>query len=305
MIYTITLNPSIDYFLKLDETLSNTEINRTNEYILKAGGKGINVSKVLNTLEISSNAIVVLKGFTGDYIENELKNYRYISTCRVNGNIDSRINVKLFDKNSKYAINTSGSSISNLAKDEIKNIFNRIKEDDYILLCGSRIEGICDDFIIEMSNIINSKKAKFIIDMEDLSFNLLKSCKPYLIKPNLFELEAILGHKLNSFDEIKNAANLLIENGVENALVSLDKKGGMFKNKDSNLIIKHTKVHNVNDVGTGDAMLGVFIGFKHQGYNYEEALKWGAAAGSATAASVNEISIEDIKKELLNIKIKR
>lgn len=305
MIYTITLNPSIDYFLKLDETLSNTEINRTNEYILKAGGKGINVSKVLNTLEISSNAIVVLKGFTGDYIENELKNYRYISTCRVNGNIDSRINVKLFDKNSKYAINTSGSSISNLAKDEIKNIFNRIKEDDYILLCGSRIEGICDDFIIEMSNIINSKKAKFIIDMEDLSFNLLKACKPYLIKPNLFELEAILGHKLNSFDEIKNAANLLIENGVENALVSLDKKGGMFKNKDSNLIIKHTKVHNVNDVGTGDAMLGVFIGLKYQGYSDVDALKWGAAAGSATAASVNEISIEDIKKELLNIKIKR
>lgn len=305
MIYTITLNPAIDYFITLHETLLVDEVNRGNHEIYKAGGKGLNVSKVLSVLNIPSKAIAVLGGFTGQYIEDSFAKDPNIEMIPIPVDGMNRINMKANYGKKALCINGSGPVVNDCTIQLLLDEIAKINADDIVVISGSMMHGFADDFVTVLAQAVHQRNAKVVIDMEQITMEQLKECRPYLIKPNMYEFQLLMENdEINesNIDEYLKKAN---EMGIENVLVSLGKNGAVLSNAQG--IFKLDQPHTilVNKVGAGDAMLASFIGKLSQGSSSEEALQWGGAAGNATASKLEDITLRDIEGYLLQMEVKK
>ena len=303
MIYTITLNPAIDYFITLHETLLVDEVNRGNHEIYKAGGKGLNVSKILSVLNIPSKAIAVLGGFTGQYIEDSFAKDPNIEMIPIPVDGMNRINMKANYGKKALCINGSGPVVNDCTVQFLLDEIAKINADDIVVISGSMMHGFADDFVTALAQAVHQKNAKVVIDMEQITMEQLKECKPYLIKPNMYEFQLLMENdEINesNIDEYLKKAN---EMGIENILVSLGKDGAVLSNAQG--IFKLDQPHTilVNKVGAGDAMLASFIGKLSQGSSSEEALQWGGAAGNAAASKIEDIIMRDIEGYLPQMKV--
>ena len=220
MIYTLTLNPALDYTIKL-ENLYLGKINITKETEILPGGKGINVSTVLKNLEIESIAIGFISGFTGKEIERKL-NENNIKTEFIGlENQNSRINIKIIEKTKETAINTKG---PNILKEDIEKLYKKIEkieDGDFLVLSGSIPNGIDQDIYEKICEKLKNKNIKIIVDStNDLLLKTLKY-KPFLIKPNKPELEEIFKAKIKSKQEAIKYAQILQEKGSKNIILSM------------------------------------------------------------------------------------
>ena len=305
MIYTITLNPAIDYFITLNETLLVDEVNRGSHEIYKAGGKGLNVSKILSVLNIPSKAIAVLGGFTGQYIQDSFSKDSNIEMIPIPVDGMNRINMKVNYGKKAICINGSGPAVNECTVQLLLDEIAKINADDIVIISGSMMHGFPDDFVVTLAQTIHQRNAKVVIDMEQVTMEQLKECRPYLIKPNLYELQLLMkNNKINesNIEEYLRKANAL---GIENILVSLGKDGAVLSNTQGIYKLEQPRTVLVNKVGAGDAMLASFIGKLSQGYSFEEALQWGGAAGNATASKLEDITLRDIEGYLLQMKVKK
>ncbi|CEH33514.1 1-phosphofructokinase [Romboutsia lituseburensis] len=297
MIYTVTLNPSIDYVVKLNN-LSTGDINRSSEEYVYPGGKGINVSLILKELGYKSNALGFISGFTGQYIESILNERGLNSDFIKLENGFTRINVKI-KSNEETEINGQGPHISSEKLDKLYEKIESLNEDDILVLAGS-IPSTLDEKLYEniMARIEN-KGIKVVVDAtKNLLLNVLKY-KPFLIKPNNIELEEMFNVKLETTEDIVLYANKLKEMGAKNVLVSMGKDGGLLVTEDNKVLKSSVAKGEVkNSVGAGDSMVGGFIAGYLKNKSYEEALKLGAASGSATAFSY-DLATSDFINELL------
>lgn len=297
MIYTVTLNPSIDYVVKLNN-LSTGDINRSSEEYVYPGGKGINVSLILKELGYKSNALGFISGFTGQYIESILNERGLNSDFIKLENGFTRINVKI-KSNEETEINGQGPHISSEKLDKLYEKIESLNEDDILVLAGS-IPSTLDEKLYEniMARIEN-KGIKVVVDAtKNLLLNVLKY-KPFLIKPNNIELEEMFNVKLETTEDIVLYANKLKEMGAKNVLVSMGKDGAILVTEDNKVLKSSVAKGEVkNSVGAGDSMVGGFIAGYLKNKSYEEALKLGAASGSATAFSY-DLATSDFINELL------
>lgn len=297
MIYTVTLNPSIDYVVKLNN-LSTGDINRSSEEYVYPGGKGINVSLILKELGYKSNALGFISGFTGQYIESILNERGLNSDFIKLENGFTRINVKI-KSNEETEINGQGPHISSEKLDKLYEKIESLNEDDILVLAGS-IPSTLDEKLYE--NImarIEKKGIKVVVDAtKNLLLNVLKY-KPFLIKPNNIELEEMFNVKLETTEDIVLYANKLKEMGAKNVLVSMGKDGALLVTEDNKVLKSSVAKGEVkNSVGAGDSMVGGFIAGYLKNKSYEEALRLGAASGSATAFSY-DLATSDFINELL------
>ena len=305
MIYTITLNPAIDYFITLNETLLVDEVNRGSHEIYKAGGKGLNVSKILSVLNIPSKAIAVLGGFTGQYIQDSFSKDPNIEMIPIPVDGMNRINMKANYGKKALCINGSGPDVNECTVQLLLDEIAKINADDIVIISGSMMHGFPEDFVVTLAQAVHQRNAKVVIDMEQITMEQLKECKPYLIKPNLYELQLLFENtEINesNIEEYLRKANAL---GIENILVSLGKDGAVLSNAQGIYKLEQPRTVLVNKVGAGDAMLASFIGKLSQGYAFEEALQWGGAAGNATASKLEDITLRDIEGYLLQMKVKK
>ena len=305
MIYTITLNPAIDYFITLNETLLVDEVNRGSHEIYKAGGKGLNVSKILSVMNIPSKAIAVLGGFTGQYIQDSFAKDTNIEMIPIPVDGMNRINMKANYGKKALCINGSGPVANDCTVQFLLDEIAKINADDIVIISGSVMHGFPDDFVTVLAQAVHQRNAKVVVDMEQITMEQLKKCRPYLIKPNLYEFQLLFENaEINesNIDEYLRKANSL---GIENILVSLGKDGAALSNAQG--IFKLDQPHTVlvNKVGAGDAMLASFIGKLSQGYSSEEALQWGGAAGNATASKIEDITMHDIEGYLPQMKVSK
>ena len=167
------------------------------------------------------------------------------------------------------------------------------------------MHGFPDDFVTALAQAVHQRNAKVVIDMEQITMEQLKECRPYLIKPNLYEFQLLFENdEINesNIDEYLKKAN---EIGIENILVSLGKDGAVLSNAHGIFRLDQPRTVLVNKVGAGDAMLASFIGKLSQGYSSEEALQWGGAAGNATASKIEDITMRDIEGYLPQMKVKK
>ena len=305
MIYTITLNPAIDYFITLNETLLVDEVNRGSHEIYKAGGKGLNVSKILSVMNIPSKAIAALGGFTGQYIQDSFAKDTNIEMIPIPVDGMNRINMKANYGKKALCINGSGPVANDCTVQLLLDEIAKINADDIVIISGSVMHGFADDFVTVLAQAVHQRNAKVVVDMEQITMEQLKECRPYLIKPNLYEFQLLFENaEINesNIDEYLRKANSL---GIENILVSLGKDGAALSNAQG--IFKLDQPHTVlvNKVGAGDAMLASFIGKLSQGYSSEEALQWGGAAGNATASKIEDITMHDIEGYLPQMKVSK
>ncbi len=303
MIYTITLNPAIDYFITLDNQLLVDEVNRGNHEIYKAGGKGLNVSKILSVLNIPSKAIAILGGFTGKFIQDAFDQDPLINVIPIAVDGNNRINMKANYGRQALCINGNGPCVNEETIQSILEEIKKIKEDDIVVVSGSMMHGFPSDFIVTLTNVIKQQKAKVVIDMEQITKEQLKACKPFLIKPNLYEFQLLFGVEkidASNIEEYLCKANAL---GIENVLVSLGKDGAILSNAYGVFQLEQPHTTLVNKVGAGDAMLATFIGKLSQGSSSEEALRYAGAAGNAVASQLEDITINDIEKYLPLMKV--
>ncbi|XTR38757.1 1-phosphofructokinase [Paraclostridium tenue] len=304
MIYTVTLNPSIDYVIKLDN-LKNGEVNRTKEEYVYPGGKGINVSLILKELGYKSRALGFVSGFTGLYIKDTLKNKGLEEDFINLKNGFTRINVKV-KSNEETEINGQGPNIDDESLNKLYEKLDSLKENDILVLAGSIPKTLDSSLYENIMKRLENKNVKIVVDAtKDLLMNVLKH-KPFLIKPNNHELEELFNVKLNGIDDIITYAKKLKEMGAKNVLVSMGKDGALLINEDGEVFTSNVAKGEVkNSVGAGDSMVAGFIAGYLNSNNYEEALNLGAASGGATAFSNDLATKEDIYKLIDEIKIER
>ncbi|MGL4449713.1 MAG: 1-phosphofructokinase [Sarcina sp.] len=297
MIYTITFNPALDYVMRVDD-LKLGEVNRGSNEEVFAGGKGINVSIVLNNLGVENKGLGFIAGFTGDEIEKRVNSYGVNSEFIKLKNGLSRINVKV-KSNEETEINGGGPDIS---KEDLEKLFKQLdnlKENDILVLAGSIPSSLPKNIYEVIMQTLNDKEIKFIVDATgELLKNVLKF-KPFLIKPNHYELEELFNVKINSKEEIIMYAKKLKEMGARNVLISMDGDGAILITENNEVLKSEApKGKVVNSVGAGDSMVAGFIAGYLKNESLEEGLKLGILTGSASAFSKGLATKEDIEKLL-------
>lgn len=300
MINTITLNPSLDYIVKVDD-FKVGHVNRTSKEDIYPGGKGINVSIVLKNLGVKNRALGFTAVFTGEEIEKLVANHGVDNEfIRLEKGM-SRINVKLKSKE-ESEINGMGPDIS---KNDIEKLYEKLealKAGDFVVLAGSIPNTLPDDIYETIMKDFKDKEINFVVDAtKDLLLNVLKY-KPFLIKPNHHELGEMFNVKLNSKDEIITYAKKLQEIGARNVIISMAGDGAILIEENGEITISDTpKGTLVNSVGAGDSMVGGFLAGIAENKNIKEAFKIGVATGSASAFSeglATRDKVEELLKQL-------
>lgn len=284
MIYTVTFNPAIDYVVHADD-MQVGAVNRSRQEEVYFGGKGINVSVVLHELGLASKALGFVAGFTGEAIEQGLR-ADGIETDFIHLEKGfSRINVKI-KSGEETELNGQGPEIP---EDKLRQLFDQleqVQDGDTIILAGSIPASLPADVYEQILRHLSGKQVRAVVDAtRDLLVNVLKY-KPFLIKPNNFELGEIFGVPLkDDVDEIVRYAGKLQEMGARNVLVSMAGDGAVLLDENGGVHACGACKGTVkNSVGAGDSMVAGFVAGCETG-DYDYALKLGTATGGATAFS--------------------
>ncbi|KAB7704143.1 1-phosphofructokinase [Bacillus aerolatus] len=282
MIYTCTLNPAIDYIVKLDH-FEPGGLNRAVDTAKFAGGKGINVSRVLTRLGAENTALGFLGGFTGDFILNELDQegirHQFIRVAE-----DTRINVKL-KAGTETEINGQGPAITQEEADRFTALIEQLNEGDVLLLAGSVLSSLSEDYYVQLMEIAKDRGVKTAVDTSGPMLKKLLDYKPFFIKPNHHELGELFQTTVDSKEQAVKLAKKLVAEGIENVIVSMAGEGALLVSEDMVLAAKPPKGEVKNSVGAGDSMVAGFLARYANGDSLEEAFRYSVAAGSATAFS--------------------
>lgn len=295
MVYTVTLNPALDYVMKL-KALRTDDINRTDGEEIYYGGKGINVSVILTQLGIPNTALGFLGGFTGKKLEEMLKNDNVSCDFNYLKNGDTRINVKI-KADKEIDLNACGPEITKEDMQSFLRKLDGIKSGDYLILAGSIPNTLPDDIYEQILERVGDRNINCVVDATgDLLKNVLKY-KPFLIKPNHHELGDLFSVQIKSDDDIVKYSKKLQEMGAKNVLVSMAKDGAMLTDENGNVHrIGNAKGKLINSVGCGDSMVAGFTAGYIKTADYSYALRLGSACGNATAFSEKLATREEIER---------
>ena len=284
MIYTVTLNPALDYIMRLDN-LSSDDINRAKTAEILYGGKGINVSLLLKELELPTKALGFIAGFTGRGMDDMLK-ADGIETDFVElpeGN--TRINVKIFAQE-QFDVNAPGPKVTD---EDVKKFFatlDQLKIGDTLVMAGAVPGSMPQDIYEKIMAHLQGRGIRMVVDTTGEGLLKVLPYKPFMIKPNHHELSELFNDDVKSTDDDKivKYAKKLQEMGAVNVLVSRGKCG-------ATLVDEFGNVHTagiapgkpVNNVGCGDSMVAGFVAGYETKQDYDYALRLGSAAGNASA----------------------
>ncbi|WP_448860592.1 1-phosphofructokinase [Clostridium sp.] len=302
MIYTVTFNPSLDYIVSVsDFKLGLT--NRTDSELLLPGGKGINVSTVLQNLGIANTALGFTAGFVGEEVRKEVEQLGVKAEFISLDEGVSRINLKLKSIDGTE-INGQGPKIPREAVDALMTQLDRLGADDTLVLAGSIPASMPDDIYQKIMECLDGRGVRIVVDAtKDLLLNVLGH-HPFLIKPNNHELGDIFGVKLSDREEVVPYARKLQEKGAVNVLVSMAGKGAVLLAEDGNVYAAEApKGILKNGVGAGDSMVAGFLAGYGESGDYEHAFRMGLAAGSASAFSEQLATKDEIEKVYETCKI--
>ncbi len=284
MIYTVTFNPSIDYTVELDK-LTAGSLNRCSEEYITFGGKGLNVSAILSELGIPTKALGFCAGSTGRLIAEQLSAAGIESDLVELSSGNSRINVKI-KAEEETEINAKGPDISHEELEQFFEKLSQVTDGDTLVLAGSIPESVSDDIYEQILSRLSDKSIRTVVDAQGkLLANVLRF-EPFLIKPNIFELETLFGESISSDEQVTELARSLRSAGARNVLVSMGQNGSLLV--DSNYVVHRLGVCSgnvVSSVGAGDSMVAGFLAGCEKTDDYEFSLRLATACGGATAFS--------------------
>ncbi len=302
MIYTLTLNPSLDYIIQLN-SFEEGRVNISNSEHKLPGGKGINVSQVLKNLGHESVALGFLGGFTGDFIHDELlKQNIKCDFIKLEG--DTRVNVKMKSGNVETEINGNSPEISQDKKEELFKQLETLKDGDILVMAGSVPLSLESDIYKKIMAGLPTG-VKVILDTKGKALGEAVKSGPYLIKPNHHELEELFDIKIQNKNEMIEYGKKLQKLGAKNVAISMAGDGAFLITENSVYFGNVPKGIVQNSVGAGDSMVAGFTAGISEGLNIETCFSMGIAAGSASAFSKNLCTLSEVKKLLKDIKIEK
>ncbi len=283
MIKTVTLNPALDKTIILNE-FEVGRVNRVKSIYKDAGGKGINVSKLINNLGGKSIATGILAGQTGAFIRTELDHLK-IEHNFIEANGETRTNIKLVDLSADNFtdINESGIFLSQDKLAELEQtIFQNLVKDDILVLAGSVPRGVSKQIYAKWIKMAKENEIKTVLDADGPLFQNGIKAGPTLIKPNNHELAMFFDRDLTKKEDIVSHASKLFEFEVEMIMTSLGADGAIFLTEEKKIMIEPLSLDVKSTVGAGDAMVGALSLGVAQGLGLEEMITLAAAASSAT-----------------------
>ncbi len=302
MIYTVTLNPALDKTVEIP-SLTVDSVNRITAMRTDPGGKGINVSKVIDKLGRKSIAAGILGGDTGMAIQSALKamgletNFQFVEG-------ETRTNLKVIDpvNHTNTDINEPGVTVS----EEILNslltaLTARLEEGDIVVLSGSLPKGSPVYTYYTWVKACKEAGAKVILDADGELLEAGLKASPYLIKPNNHELSKLLGETLTTPKELNEAARkLMTEYGIEKVVVSMGGQGALYVTKDETVYAEGLKVPVGSTVGAGDSVVAALAAAEESGMDLEETVRLSTATGAANVmCSGTQAAEYEVIRELL------
>ncbi|MCX5773194.1 MAG: 1-phosphofructokinase family hexose kinase [Fusobacteria bacterium] len=301
MIYSISLNSSIDYVIFTTEFDVEGSSNSVEEFMYP-GGKGINVARVLTYLDIPTKILGFVGGFTGRYIEESLKN-EDVLTDFIHTRDRSRVNVKIKSE-AEYEINGVNPAIT---QEELTLFFaslSQIKDGDLVLLCGKVAQVFSSDIYVQIMEKLKGKKIDFVVDTTDDALLSTLVYKPLFIKPNLSELETLFNVKISHLDQLIYYGNKLIELGAQNVVVSLASEGAILITKSKNTMAFVPSIEPKNSVGAGDSLVAGMVYSLRKGYSLEKSFRYGVAMSVNAVTSKTLFDSEEIDNIYEKIRLK-
>lgn len=306
MITTVVLNPAVDKIYFADNFQAGG-LFRVRDTIKSAGGKGINVSRVIRALGENVLSIGFKGGHTGEWLVEQLKKLGAITEfIEVEG--ESRTNNNIIDKinGTETEVLETGPLITEEDMENLISIYRRALKNTKVVVCsGGLPAGIGND--IYKLLIIEAKKydVKVILDA---SGDVLKQgieAKPYLIKPNLRELESLVNRELKDISHVLEACKSIQREGVAIVVASLGEKGALVVTKDRSFRAYAPFVEVANTIGSGDSMVAGFAVALSKGLEVEEALRLGSACGANNAqyAEIGIVNRDEVYKLIREVRI--
>lgn len=296
MIYTCTLNPSLDYYLTINKTLERGVANRSVAEYYEPGGKGTNVSIVLSNFQIPSVALGFLGGWNKDFYLSMLNKYNHVQALFTGIEDNTRVNIKILGE-AETDINAKGPNIKPEEIAKFRRRLEKVTARDIFVLSGNiqeELKEVMEEIIADLS----SRRVSIVLDTNP---EFVKKClkyQPILIKPNFEELEAMFNKKVDEddIDSLIAMANSLSEEGAANVLVSLGNKGSFLVSGGTVLRNDALEGEVVNATGAGDSMVAGFILSLIRGATPFESYKYACAAAYATIFENHLATREDILK---------
>lgn len=298
MIYTVTFNPSIDYVIFTDGfTLDG--LNRAKETYKFAGGKGINVSRVLKTLNVDSTALGFAGGFPGEFIQQTLQESD-IASDFVQVDEDTRINVKL-KTGEETEINAPGPKVTSEQFESLLHQIENTTQDDMVIIAGSVPTSIPEDAYAQIAKITQQTGAQLVVDAEKELVESILEYKPLFIKPNKDELEVMFNTTVNSDEDVIKYGKEILKKGAQSVIISLGGDGAIYVDDKQSIKAVNPTGKVVNTVGSGDSTVAGMVAGLAAGLPIEQAFQQAVAAGTATAFDddlATRDAIEKIKSQV-------
>ena len=299
MIYTVTLNPAVDYVVGLDALVSGA-VNRCIRADVHFGGKGINVSRVRHQLGIKTIALGFVAGFTGQALEQGLQAMGIPTRFVAASEGMTRINVKI-NAGMETEINGIGPQINSGEMEQLMAQLRCAEPGDTVVFSGSLPKCLAAETYGRLMDCLKSGVGAVVDTTGDALRNAL-SRKPYLVKPNLQELQDFFEISMDTKENILYAAGQMQEMGARNVLVSMASQGAVLLDETGQAYWSAAPQGEViNSVGAGDSMVAGFLAAVTEGKNAEFALRMGIAAGSATAFQSGLAEKEKIMELLMEM----
>lgn len=267
MIITVTMNPSVDISYPLD-TLKIDDVNRVEKVSKTAGGKGLNVSRVIKQMNGELIASGILGGSLGTYIVEQL-NKEEVPNRFLEIERESRNCIAILHEGNQTEILESGPTLDDGEGDAYFKLFEELLDEaDIVTISGSLPKGLSPTYYQQLLEMSRDKQVKILVDTSGkaLRQTLLGEQKPYLIKPNTDELNGLLEQEVTSDIEVlKEALSDSLFDGVEAIVVSMGADGAFAKINGEFYKVSIPKIHVINPVGSGDATIaGLAMGIDQE-----------------------------------------
>lgn len=285
MIYTMTLNPAVDRELTVSELTFNQVLRATRTQV-DCGGKGFNVSRMLAQLEAVSTALGFAGGYSGQLLQEEL-NRLEIETDFIWIPSETRTNVSIVVEGQPgtLKVNESGPPIPEVCQSALLEQISQLAQPgDWWVLAGSLPPQVPSDFYASCIRLIQAAGGQALLDTSGAALGAGCVAKPFLIKPNDSEIQALTQLPVETSAQRLAAAEAVRALGAQHVVVSLGKEGGLLVSPHGRWHVTAPQITEQNPIGAGDSMVGGIVWGLSQGLAVEDALRWGIACGAGSAS---------------------
>ena len=307
LIVTLTINPAIDRIFSVDRLAfeDRSYINSVGE---SAGGRGINASRVIHSFGGDTRAVLITGGDSGKRLEAHLAESGFLTTLVPIQN-DIRTNLTITDRHGLTVnLNETGPELS---KAEVARVEQAVRDslDDasWLLMCGSLPPGVPSSFYGKMIAMARKKKVKTLLHADREALREGIEQQPTIVTPNQQEAERLLGRTLLTRSHHLEAATQIRSMGAESVVLSLGSRGAIGAFADGLIEALPPRVDAVCPIGAGDALSAAYTWRSTHKKNHADALRWGVAAGTASARlpGMNFASLAQVEEVYRHVEIRR